>query len=193
MEISRNRIILSLFIIIFCYSCGDIPSTDELDKDIQILETQIQSAKENSEQYSGGLIKVLIDMRTEILRNTKAMLDQKKSGIKRFINMKYTIDGRGYDPPKNKDELLTSLQEDINSNQAKKEEVRKQSERYAGGLFKVMLESQMATIDASIATLEQRKLFLKYDIPLYAMMPDKGLTDKESEFKATPGEDMDKL
>jgi hypothetical protein len=68
-------------------------STLEIDGDLATVATQIAATDTESQKYSGGLIKTLLDLRLAILRNTSAMLDQKRSSFIRRINLRYTIEG----------------------------------------------------------------------------------------------------
>lgn len=188
------RFIIFGVLIIGCFSCsGNIPSTEELDTDITELAKQIELAQKDAGKYESGLIKVLSDLRKEILNNTKVMLEQKKSGIKRFISLNYTIDGKKYKPPPNKAELLKEIEDELTEQDQKKKKMQNESDKYIGGLIKGMIEIQLATVKNTIAMLEQKHLALKHDMPLYAFSQPSGDAKEKEEFKPTPGKDIDKL
>jgi len=187
----KSVVVFSL--ILGCWSCGNIPSAEELDADIAALTKQLESAKTEADQYSGGLVKALIDVRKEILTNTKLMLEQKRTGIKRFIPLSYTINGEKYVPPPKKDELLNGIQEELEHLKGKAKDIQNESDKYIGGLIKALRETELATIKNSIVVLEQKILFLKHDIPLHAAIPAPQATQVELKFKPTPGNDIDKF
>lgn len=180
------------FLLLGCFSC-QVPSTEELDKEISKIEKEIISVNNESEKYSGGLIKALIDIRKETFKNTKTILEQKKLGIKRFIPVTYTIDGEKYSPPDNKMELINDIQMDIEKLERGAEKIQKKSNKYTGGLIKVMLQMELATVENNVAFLEQRKLLLKHDIPLYTVMPKLDNKKSDKEFKPTQGKDISKF
>lgn len=180
-------------LVIFLFSgCSDIPSFEEIDKDISLLENEIKEAEDNLKDYSGGLINVLINLRVETLKATKAMLEQKKTGLKRYIPVSYSVNGIEYLPPENKNELLKELEQEIANLKNDLFEAKKESDKYIGGLIKALSLTQVATIKNSLAFIEQRYLLLKHDIPYYSILPASS-DNKESGFKPTPGKDIDKF
>ena len=154
-------------------ACTNVPSTSDLDSDIVSVEAEINDARKSVSEYQGGLLSILASSRLETLLVTKAMLEQKKSGWKRFIPMSYTVDGKRYIPPSNKQQLLQDI------------------EGYTGGLLVVLSLTNTATIKNSLALLEQRMLLLKHDVPSYSLLAE--LNDKDIGFVPTPGKDVDKF
>jgi hypothetical protein len=189
----RVKMIIVSAIVFLLSGCLNAPSTEEFDSEIALLNKQIESAKEESNHYSGGLIKILIDIRKDILTNTKLMLEQKRSGIKKFIKITYNINGTKYEPPPNKGNLLKELQKEIQTTNDNIQKARKESSRYTGGFIKGLAEIKAATLEDSLAFLTQREMLLKYDIPFYAVLPKSGGNGKGQEFKKTPGKDIDKF
>lgn len=183
----------AMFLLFFIFSgCSNIPPTEEIENDITIINTEIENAKATAQDYSGGLLALLIKIRIETLKSTKTMLEQKKNGYKRFIPLSYSIDGKTYLPPDNKNELLNSLNNDLEDLQKDLSKAEKESSQYSHGLLGVLSLTQVATIKNSISFLNQKKLLLKYDIPYYSIMPN---TTESSEpgFEPTPGEDIEKF
>lgn len=72
------------------------------------------------------------NLRLEALQYTRTMLEQKKSGLKRYIPVSYSIDGKKYSPPENKQELLQDLEKDIKDLKNDLIEAEKESEQYGG-------------------------------------------------------------
>ena len=181
------------FLVVILFSgCSNVPSSENIDNDISLLNKEINEVNVASGKYTGGLILSLIKVRLETLRATKAMLEQKSKGLNRYIPVSYSIEGIEYSPPSNKNILLQELEEDMQKLNNELEKAEKESNRYSGGLIKVTLVMQATTIKNSIAFLEQKKLLLKYDIPYYSLLPN-STKNNESEYKETSGEDIDKL
>ncbi|MFC1541592.1 hypothetical protein ACFL50_03980 [Candidatus Latescibacterota bacterium] len=182
-----------MFLTIFLLSgCINVPSTEEIDSDIGLLQKEINEATTNVQNYSGGLLAILANVRLETLQSTKAMLEQKKTGIKRYIPVSYIVDGRKYSPPENKDILLQELQHDIEYQKNELANIEKEIEQNGGGLLGILSMTQAATTKNTIAFLEQKRLLLKHDMPYYSYIPDDS-ENIEPKFKPTPGNDIDKF
>lgn len=181
-----------LLVIIFLSGCSNVPSTEEIESDIDLLNKEIKEATVTVKDYSGGLLGILANVRLETLQSTKAMLEQKKTGLKRYISVSYSVDGKKYSPPENKNDLLKELEQDIESLKNDLAKAEKDSDQYGGGLLGVLSLTQVATIKNSIAFLEQRRLLLKHDIPYYSILPAVSKIN-EPGFTPTPGEDIDKF
>jgi len=184
-----NFFLLSFF---FLFGCSNVPSTDEINGDITTLEAEIKDANDTVQQYSGGLLAVLANVRLETLKSTKSMLEQKKKGFQRYILLKYTFDGKEYTPPANKDALLLELNSDLENLQKELSIAQIESSKYGSGLLGVLSLTQVATVKNSIAFLNQRQLLLKHNIPYYSIVPAPS-GSKEPSFKPTPGEDINKF
>ena len=172
--------------------CYEYPSTKEIDADILVLEKDIESAKANSEKYDGGLLAILANIQIETLAVTKAMLEQKRKGIYRYIPIKYTVEGREYSPPANKKTTLEELNKDIDDVKAELLRAEVESELYEGRLLRMLSLAQVAIERNTLASLNQRRLLLKYDIPYFNNAPSAS-SDSDTEFKPTPGEDISKF
>lgn len=182
-------IFLSVFLFFGCYN---VPSTEDIDSDLITLDIEIEEASHKAQEYSGGLLAVLLNVRLETLKTTKSMLQQKRNGYRRYIPLSYTIDGEKYSPPENKNELLQVLKEDLRLLERDLSKAEDESAKYGGGLLGVLSLTQVATAENSIAFLNQRRLLLKHDIPYYNIVPAPKPSG-EPGFKPTPGEDIDKF
>lgn len=178
--------------ILLLAGCSNVPSTEEIDSDIGLLDKEIKEATATVQDYSGGLLAILANVRLETLQSTKAMLEQKKTGLKRYIPVSYSVDGKKYSPPENKNDLLQELKQDIENLKNDLAKAEKESDQYGGGLLGVLFLTQVATEKNSIAFLEQRRLLLKHDIPYYSILPATSKSNEPS-FKPTPGKDIDKF
>lgn len=150
-----------------------------LEKDIQALSLQIDEAQKENAQYSGGLVKTLIILRLQILKNTKAMLEQKKYALKHGIPVKYTYKGEIYHPISADQTIIQGIESDIRDQRTELSKAEAENAKYSGGLVKAMILSQIATIKNTIAMLEQRKLTIKYGIPLLALPKEQPEEAKE--------------
>lgn len=151
----------------------------DLEKDIKSVSLQINEAEKESAQYSGGLVKSLIILRLQILKNTKAMLEQKKYALKHGIPIKYTYKGKIYKPIPVDQSIIQDIESDIRNQEMDLSKAEAENAKYSGGLVKAMILSQIATIKNTIAMLEQRKLTAKYGIPLFALPKEQPEEAKE--------------
>ena len=188
---SKNVIIILLSVFLV-FGCSKVPSTKEIDSDLKIVETEINDAQKTLEEYSGGLLAILANVRLQTLKTTKSMLEQKKNGFRRYIPLSYSVDGKEYTPPENKDVLLQGLDDDLKELQRDLSKAEEESAKYGGGLLGVLSLTQVATVENSIAFLNQRRLLLKHDIPYYDIVPAPS-GNGEPDFRSTPGEDIDKF
>lgn len=177
---------------VFVCSCTQPPNTQDIDKDILSMTAELTATKAEYDKYVGGVVKSLIALRLEILNNTLAMLKQKKTGINRFINVNFTIDGKAYLPPANKEEQIKKIDEDIIVQENELVKAMADNEQYGGGLIKAMIIMRIESIRNIISNLEAKKLYLKHDIPNFISKSD-GKDASAPEFKTTPGSDSDKL
>ncbi len=194
---SRRPLMFNYFKILFLTilllaGCSNVPSTEEIDSDMGLLDKEIKEATATVQGYSGGLLAILANVRLETLQSTKTMLLQKKTGLKRYIPVSYSVDGKKYSPPENKNHLLQELKQDIENLKDDLAKAEKESDQYGGGLLGVLSLTQVATVKNSIAFLEQRRLLLKHDIPYYSILPATSKSNEQS-FKPTPGKDIDKF
>ncbi|HEY2754793.1 MAG TPA: hypothetical protein VGJ01_03525 [Pseudolabrys sp.] len=89
------------------------PSTVDLDADIAALKNRISEATKRRDEFSGGLLKSLIDVRIEILSSTQAMLEAKRASILQRVSLTFHIDGSEFKSTKS----LSDIQADIASAQ----------------------------------------------------------------------------
>ena len=173
------------------HGCGNIPSTEEINNDLETINAEIEKAQNTSNKYEGGLIKVLTDLRMELLKNTKSMLEQKKKGLNRFVKINYTIDGKVYKRPGDFQNEISRIDDEITSINKQILNAQIKSDN-SGGLIQAMIEVEIATLKNSLTLLEQKKLSLKYEFPIYITPLVSGQTE-ESIRKSMKGTDLDNL
>ena len=141
------------------------PSTEELEADLANVRRQIVEADKEVSKYEGGLILVQIRLRIETLKNTEAMLEQKRLSIVRAIRLDYTIDGKPQ--PTVSAEELSPLEDDIKTLEAEINQQTAEAAIYSGGLIKFMKLSAIETSRVTLATLKMRYLTAKHGIPIF--------------------------
>lgn len=180
-----------IMIFILLSGCTKIPSSEEIEKDIAEIKKAIRIAQKEAESY-GGLLEVLAKIRIETLKTTQAMLNQKSTGLKRYIPIKYTIDGKNYKAPENKNELINEINKDIKELRDELNSGKTESAKYGGGLLLSLSLARESAIKNSLTFLNQRKLLLKHDIPFYSIVPILN-NGRGNEFQKAPGKDSDKF
>lgn len=160
---------------------GDKPNLRKLGKDIQVVSLQIEETEKENACYSGGLIKTLIMFRLQILKNTKAMLEQKKYTLIHEIPVHYTYRDEIYIPTPADSATIQIIESDIKDQQKELIKAETENAKYSGGLIKSIILSQIATIKNTIAMLEQRKLLAKHGIPLVVLPRQEPEEVKEEE------------
>ena len=172
MRISARTLITTAILIMALIPAATSPQsadkTETLQKEIDYVQSEIVSAEAENEKYSGGLIQSLIALRIETLKQTRAMLEQKRSGLAQGIRVNYTIDGKRYAPPPDKTEQLERIRQEIAGNQSKIDAQKAEAARYSGGLVLAMKLSSVATAEQTQAMLHQWRVALEFDLPLYA-------------------------
>lgn len=141
------------------------PSTAELDADIAAVTQQIAEADAEYATYSGGAIQVLVKVRTEVLKTTAAMLEQKRSSLLRRIDLQYVVEGQ----PWSADEaLMANIEADIVAAEQERDRFKAEADRYTGGLIQTMALMSAATNEMTISQLKLSLLAQRYGF-LFAM------------------------
>lgn len=138
------------------------PSTVELDADIASLKTDILGAQADAARYSGGLILVQTQLRAAILKNTLAMLEQKRESFLRGISLSYQESTKRISAPADDAAAASELAKARAEEQAAREEAA----MYSGGLLQTMALVREATAKTTEAAVQQRVALAKLGIPL---------------------------
>lgn len=168
---------LSLSFILFSYVKAQGFDPQPLRNEIATLEQAVVKARAESGQYSGGMIKALLDSRIQILENTKAMLEQRLAAGNNGIKISYKVDGKEYIPPANKSEIINSLESEALQKSQELANAKKEADKYSGGLARAMALSTVATIQQQLAMLDMKRCALIFDIPLFAFIGGSTGTD----------------
>jgi len=143
--------------------CGEKYDSRDLDGDISSVERDLASAKVIAESY-GGMVGTLASVRVNVLENSLAMLKQRKGSLFYFIPIRYEFAGAEVcsSITANTDELSA----DIASAESELAAAKAESDRYSGGLIHSLALARVATHEFTVASLKQRQLFAKWDVPL---------------------------
>ena len=164
-----KKTIITLCLLLFFASCTMAQEFDPvpLQNEIATLKQKIKETRNESEKYTGGLIKTLLDSRIQIFEHTKAMLTQRLAAGNYKVKINYTFEGREYIPQVNKNEILENLESEALRVTQEMESVQKEADQYTGGLIRVMKLSTVATCQQQLAMLDMKRCALLYDIPLF--------------------------
>jgi hypothetical protein len=147
-----------------------VPTTEELDSDLDQVRNQIKQASMESEKYASGLLKSFIELRRETLQNTQAMLEQKKTSLVRRINLDFLINGRELHPAT--DEELHDISDEIRDAEQKLAQSQKNAAQYAGGLVQAMAMMTVETDQLALSQLRLKYYAAKYGLPTFLPQPD---------------------
>ena len=136
-----------------------------LDAAITEIDAQISSSEQESALYAGGLVKTIVELRLATLRQTRAMLDQRKLANTYDIAVTHTVNGSTLTPSGS--DQITALEAEIAELEEAIVAQQAEADRYTGGLIQAMALSTIATSRQSLAMLQQRRLALTYGLPQY--------------------------
>lgn len=144
-------------------------STEQIDKSLGELQLSLKQAESEDAQYSGGLIKALIALRIETIKDTISILEKKRQSLLHRICLNYEIDGA---PVKvaTADELR-EIQKDMAETEKRIVFAKDQDAQYSGGLIKGLIAMRIATEQQTLAGLNQHYMFAKYGLPTLAPTP----------------------
>ena len=81
----KSTLLIGFMMLPLLSACTNVPSTSDLDSDIVSVEAEINDARKTVSEYQGGLLSILASTRVETLLVTRAMLEQKKTGLKQKL------------------------------------------------------------------------------------------------------------
>jgi len=141
------------------------PTAGRLDDDLAAVRKQIVDTQADTARL-GGLLKVLAEARLQTLRNTEAMLEQKRFSLLRFIDLKFIVSGeeRTAAPQAAQSAALA----DIKNEETKLSEAQAKTSTYSGGLLLVMSQLNVATEELAINQLRMKYYSLHYGLPIFA-------------------------
>jgi hypothetical protein len=164
---------------------GTGPSTTDLDADIASTKTEIAASDAEAARYSGGMILLQTQLRTAMLKNTLAMLEQKRESFLRGITLIYQEPTLRIANPADDAAALSDLSKARDDAKAAQQEAA----MYSGGLIQTMALVRGATAKVTEAAIEQRIALMKLGIPFPALSgttppapksPGKATSDKDA-------------
>jgi len=145
----------------------DPAQVTSLKSEIATLRSQISAAEAESTQYTGGLVKALIESRVQILKQTLAMLEQRDKAWTFGLRLNYTIDGRPFTLPRGTSEQLPEIERELRELDGNLSTQQAEASRYSGGLVQALSLSTLATMRQTQAMLNQRRLAIRFGLPQY--------------------------
>jgi hypothetical protein len=142
-------------------------TTPAIEPEIARVVADISATEAESAKYSGGLVKALIESRLSTLRQTKAMLEQRRAASTFNISVRYTIDGRPFTVPTTATNDVAAIERELAATRTKIESAQAEAARYSGGLVLAMKHSTIATLQQTEAMLDQRRVALTFGLPQY--------------------------
>jgi hypothetical protein len=153
------------------------PSTADLDADIASTTAKLANAEAEAARYSGGLLLMQAQLRETILKNTLAMLEQKRESFLRGISLAYQEPTPRTSSPTDEATAMSELAKA----RADAKAAQQEAAMYSVGLMQAMALVREATAKTTEAAIEQRVVLMKLGIPLPA------LSDSNSPAPRSPG------
>lgn len=133
----------------------------EIRTQLTALRAKIAESTAEDARYSGGLIKSLIQSRLATMKLTEALLEQRVASIESGARITFEVPGTTPDLA-----LAGSLEHEIATQKEKIRSVQARSDQYSGGLIKAQIDSTAATMEQTLALLEQRQLVARYGLAM---------------------------
>lgn len=164
----KFKLALALLLLIVS-GCGGVDGQQvaSIQTEIDYLDKEIVGAEKENEKYTGGLVKALIASQIGTLKQTRAMLQQKRDAWVYGITISYAVDGKPFVVPDGAKALLPNIERGIAENRRKITDQEAVVSQYSGGLVHALSLSTLETMRQTHAMLEQRRLSIKYELPQY--------------------------
>lgn len=138
-----------------------------LQDDLDAVRTDISTAQEKNAKLAGGFVKALVEARIEILKTTEALLEQRLHAVQSKEPITVQV------PTTKRDEdRARELETEIIARQRELFEARAEAAKYSGGLVATMKSATVATIEQTLAMLEQEYLRSKYGLAIPSIRED---------------------
>ncbi len=135
-----------------------------IDERLVVVHAQIARAELEDEQATDDSVKMLIAVRLAILRNTEAMLEQKKIALEQGITLTYAVEGEVYRPEPPTPELIAKLEAAIAETETQVDGAIARAATPPDGTARSATAS-VATLENTLAMLRQRWYAATYSIP----------------------------
>ena len=105
-------------------------------REIATIEEDLRRTEAEIAKYTGGLIKTVLESTAAIQRQTLEMLRQRDRSWTFGIGLRYTVDGRIFEPPSDGQALLIQLEREIADTARSIAESEAEAAKYSGGLVR---------------------------------------------------------
>ncbi len=139
------------------------PNNSELDSDMALIRIQIDDANNEIKKYKSGIIYTEIELRTQILKNTLAMLESKKLSVLRGVSLQYQDSMSRY-PAQDPD-----IERELAAAKNDAAQAHTEAAQYSGGLIRTLAIAKEAAVKVTVASLQQRMELARAGIPLPAL------------------------
>lgn len=165
-----------------------VASTDlaAVTREIAAVRDEITRAEADDAKYSGGLVKAIVGLRLATLRQTLAMLEQRRAASDLNIALRYTVDGKPFVPPSDAAGQLATVEKEIASTRLRIAAAENEVAKYSGGLVLSMALTTLATARQTEAMLDQRRIALTFQLPQFAGLQSDAKASSTSASPALP-------
>lgn len=127
---------------------------------------EIAAAEAEDALYSGGLVKSMIAVRLQVIRTTKALIEQRIHALESGAPITVVTQAADPDEPRAK-----HLAEELQTQSELLQQARAEASLYTGGLVYSLKLSTVATHEQTLANLSQQSLLARYGLVLPAPAP----------------------
>ncbi len=166
----QRLLIVGILLVVGAISCTPAAAQSEqqaIRDAIAETDKQVALAESEAAKYTGGLLKVVLDLQVQTLKQTRAMLDQRAKSWTFGIGLRYTVDGKAFVPPADAQAQLAGVDAEIAKLDAQITRQQTEAARYSGGLVQAMALTTLATSQQTMSMLQQRRLALRFGLPQY--------------------------
>lgn len=154
----------------------ELKQVADLKSELVKIDADIQKTEVDNAGYSGGLLKSLIQLRLEILKTTRALVEQHVHAIESGTPMTTVVTKTTPDS-----QVVKQLDDEIARQLAVK--VAQEASGYYGGLLGALKQTNLATEENTLAFLKQRRMMAKYglvlpELPVSESTPESKLSSK---------------
>jgi hypothetical protein len=147
-------------------ACASSDDAKRLDQEISRVEDEIQDASLEQARYSqGSLVHALAALRLGALKQSLAMLEQKRASRLFYVSLSYSVDGRSVVPPDDAAERARTIEMRLAETREKLREAEARASSSDGDSAK-RVEMEMNAV--AIAQLEYQRDALRFGFPVYA-------------------------
>jgi hypothetical protein len=153
---------------------------EALQSELEKVRSEIAAAEAKNASMAGGLLKALVEARTEILKTTESLIEQRIHALE--AGAKITVNISGTEP---NEALARQLQLEIESQVTELKHAKQEAARYSGGVMAAMKQATVATQEQTVTMLRQRYLAAKYGLPVIRIPGSAGTASEQQAVPAS--------